>query len=388
MIYFGIDNLLQQSPDWKTARIGLVTNHAATTRSLVPSRQALLEAGFKIVKLFSPEHGLDVKGADGQPMRDGVDPLTGLGVTSLYSGKLSPDEADHAELDVILFDIPDIGCRFYTYLWTMTHVMESCARYGTRLIVLDRPNPVSGLMDLAEGPVLDESQSSFIGRWSLPVRHSCTLGELALYFNETKKLGCKLEVIKCSGWRREMFQPDWGTTFVATSPAICRFEAMQLYPGLCLLEATNVSEGRGTDWSFQSVGAPWLQAKKMAQILAQMGMDELRFTAGSFIPAHSKFAGQRCEALHFEVVDALAFKPVFFGMLLMKMIRDIHGALFRWDVYPTLVNPAGTHHLDKLLGVGGSEQLFELPLQSFLAKAQQLTAVREWETAVSGYLLY
>jgi len=144
----------------------------------------LLDAGFNIVKLFSPEHGLDVKGVDGATIKDGVDALTRLPVISLYNEKLQPDENDLKDIDMVLFDIPDIGCRCYTYLWTMTYVLEACAAYNKKFIVLDRPNPVSGSLRFAEGPMLDEAHcSSFIGRWNIPLRHSCTLGELALYFN-------------------------------------------------------------------------------------------------------------------------------------------------------------------------------------------------------------
>ena len=187
-IRFGIDELLAANPPWKNDCIGMVTNEAATTHDLRASRKALLHAGFNVVKLFSPEHGLDVQGADGHFMQDGTDKLTGLPVVSLYSEKLAPSADDLAGIDVLLFDIPDAGSRFYTYLWTMTHVMEACAAHQKRLIILDRPNPISGNFDLAEGPILDEEPASFIGRWASPIRHSCTLGELARYIEVSKKI--------------------------------------------------------------------------------------------------------------------------------------------------------------------------------------------------------
>ena len=197
MIHFGIDILLKQNPSWKKKRIGLVTNHAATTNKLIPSRKALLDKGFNIIKLFSPEHGLDVKGADGAKMKDGIDTLTNLPVISLYNRKLAPGKKDLMDIDIILFDIPDIGCRCYTYLWTMTYVAEACAKHKKKLIILDRPNPVSGNLQLAEGPILDEKKcASFIGRWDIPLRHSCTLGELALYFNQSKNIHADIEIIK------------------------------------------------------------------------------------------------------------------------------------------------------------------------------------------------
>jgi len=190
-ILSGIDLLLASPPAWKGKRIGLVTNHAAVTSGFQSVRMALLQKGFNLVKLFSPEHGLDTSGADGQLMHDGLDKLTGLPIISLYSHKVAPTREDLEDTDVLLFDIPDVGARFYTYLWTMTHVMEACAAHQKMFVLADRPNPLSGNLHLAEGPMLEEANChSFIGRWSIPVRHSCTLGELANYFNVDRKIGC------------------------------------------------------------------------------------------------------------------------------------------------------------------------------------------------------
>ncbi|MEI2708458.1 MAG: exo-beta-N-acetylmuramidase NamZ domain-containing protein [Chitinophagaceae bacterium] len=162
MIEFGIDSILQQNPSWKKQRIGFVTNHAATTNTLEYSRKALLENGFNVVCLFSPEHGLDIKGEDGAFIENGIDTLTQLPIVSLYGKKLAPTKEDVANLDCILFDIPDIGCRFYTYLWTLTHVLEACAKLKKPLIILDRPNPISGDLVNAEGPILNEVELQFV----------------------------------------------------------------------------------------------------------------------------------------------------------------------------------------------------------------------------------
>ena len=387
-VRFGIDCLLATPPIWKTKRIGLVTNHAATTHDLVPSRQALLQQQFNIQKLFSPEHGLDVLGTDGHAMKDGTDLLTGLPIVSLYSTKLAPSIDDLIDLDTILFDIPDVGCRFYTYLWTLTHVMEACAKQEKKLIILDRPNPVSGNLELAEGPLLNEIQSSFIGRWPIPIRHSCTLGELALYFNIVRHLHCNLEIIRCEGWERNSFQPGWGTRFVPTSPAIQSFESMLLYPGMCLLEATNISEGRGTNDAFRIAGAPWINGKAIAGILNDMGLDEVIVTPTNFTPTESKYANQLCGGLQLEVREPDFFQPVSYGLILIRLIKQMYPQSFEWKPYPTLVNPTGKQHLDKLLGISGSEQLFELPLPKFIAEITRLTQCRNWKEAIGSYLLY
>jgi uncharacterized protein YbbC (DUF1343 family) len=389
-IRFGIDVLLADRPSWKSKRIGLVTNHAATTHDIIPSREALLQQQFNLQKLFSPEHGLNTQGVDGREMQDGKDVLTGLPVISLYSNKLAPSAEDLSDLDIVLFDVPDVGSRFYTYLWTMTHVMEACARHKKGLVILDRPNPVSGNLELAEGPVLDESQASFIGRWPIPIRHSCTLGELALYFNTTRNIQCGLEVIKCQYWERNDFQPDWGTRFVPTSPAIQSFQGMLLYPGLCLLEATNISEGRGTDNSFCLAGAPWIKGEAIAGILNDMALDDVMITPVSFTPkdSNSKYDNQLCGGVRLEVREPGFFQSVSYGLILIRLIKQMYPKAFEWNTYPTLVNPTGEQHLDKLLGIANSEQLFELPFPTFIAQITRLTQYKNWKEEIGSFLLY
>jgi len=388
MLQFGIDQILQQNPSWKQMRIGMITNEAAQTRDGIASRKALLKAGFNITSLFSPEHGLDVKGADGHAMSDGIDSLTNLPVVSLYGERLAPDASHLQQIDVLLFDVPDVGSRFYTYLWTLTHVMETAAKFQKSLIILDRPNPISGILELAEGPFLDERNSSFIGRWSMPIRHSLTLGELALYFNATKNIGANIEVVRCKGWNREQFQPEWKIPFVATSPAIQSFDAMLLYPGLCLLEATNLTEGRGTNHSFISMGAPWLQAEKIATMLNDISGGEFSAHAITYTPEHSKYKGQLCNAVHLKVHDNISFRPVLIGMICIKLIKTLHPEQFEWATYPTSVNPTGKNHLDKLTGISNSEKIFDLPFPAFIAAITKETNAREWKELARSAVLY
>ncbi|HJV19453.1 MAG TPA: DUF1343 domain-containing protein [Sediminibacterium sp.] len=388
-VYFGIDQLLKLNPTWKQHKIGLITNEAATSNQGIASRKLLQDAGFNLVKLFSPEHGLSATGADGEAMHDGIDELTDLPIISLYGKKLAPGEEDLYELDLVIFDIPDIGVRFYTYLSTLTYAMQACAAAKKRLIVLDRPNPISGNMELVEGPWLEEECASFIGRWPMPVRHSCTLGELARYFNASQHIGAELEIIPCTNWNRTFFQPDWGTPFIPTSPAIQSFQSMLLYPGLCLFEATNLNEGRGTDFAFQLTGAPWLNNNQaLAAQLNSLMAEDLHTEAITYLPTTHQYAGEQCRGLRFSVKDPNGFKPVFFGMLLLKMIRDSHPREFGWHTYKTSVNPNGLKHLDKLLGIPNSEALYELPFPEFLRKITQLTATPSWKEEISTYLLY
>ncbi|MDP1971359.1 MAG: DUF1343 domain-containing protein, partial [Sediminibacterium sp.] len=343
---------------------------------------------FNLKKLFSPEHGISAKGADGAPMLNGVDELTDLPIISLYGQKLAPTVEDLTDIDLILFDVPDIGVRFYTYLWTLSYLLETSAKHQIPLIILDRPNPISGSMHLNEGPWLNPNCASFIGRWPMPIRHGCTLGELALYYNSERNINAPLEIITCQHWNRMMFQLDWGIPFVPTSPAIQRVESTLLYPGLCFLEATNLSEGRSSDFSFEAVGAPWLNADAVAQQINLFIGDELSCRPVHFIPHQNKYAGEQCNGVHFKVNDPLQFKPVFFGLFLIRIIKDLHPDKFEWAPYKTHVNPGGIHHLDKLLGIPNAEELFELPMSPFIQKCTKETKVTDWETQVSNYLLY
>ncbi|GAB4034689.1 exo-beta-N-acetylmuramidase NamZ family protein [Spirosoma gilvum] len=389
MVRFGIDVFLQQATDFQSKRLALVTNQAATTASYSPSRQALISAGFPIRKLFSPEHGLDAIGDDGQLMPNGTDPLTRLPIVSLYGTKLQPSEEDLADIDVVIVDLPDIGCRFYTYLWTLTYVMEACCQYHKPLILLDRPNPLSGRMDLVEGPMLDEAtSSSFIGRWAIPLRHSCTFGELAQYWQHQRFPNLSLTVVNVEGWQRTAFSRDWQSSFVPTSPAMVNPEAALLYPGLGLLEATNLSEGRGTATPFQLAGAPWLDAYTLTDRFNQLVIPGVIARALTFTPQSGKYAGELCQGVMFHVTDAAVFHAVLSGMLFIKLVYDRHPVEFNWAPYPTYVNPTGKHHLDKLLGLPNSEALFKQPLASFRETAQTLTTCAMWEKIMKPFLLY
>lgn len=388
MISFGVDELIRRDPSWKSLNLGLVTNHAATTGEGRPVREALISKGFKVKILFAPEHGLYAAGADGAFMEDAVDELTKLPVVSLYGNKLAPDTDDLKQLDVLLFDIPDIGTRFYTYLWTMTHVMEACAKTSKPLIILDRPNPLSGLFDLAEGPGLNETYcSSFIGRWDIPLRHSCTTGELAVYFNNKKGIRADLEIIKCRGWQRNMFHPGWGLAFIPASPAMKDFTTAIMYPGTGLLEATNVSEGRGTSLPFVAIGAPWIDHYMLIEKLENK-LTGVNIRAVEFTPKESKYKEQLCRGIQFKISEIDQLKPVFNGLLLIKYIKDLFPENFQWKTYPTNANPGGKDHLDKLLGVPQSESLFDLDVPAFITKINEISSLNHWELQMNDYLLY
>ena len=383
-VSFGIDVLLSEKNNLQHLRIGLVTNNAATTSSGESSRLALLKAGFAISKLFSPEHGLSAKGEDGVYQSSGIDSLTQLPIVSLYGDYLKPSEKDFADIDVLLFDIPDVGCRFYTYLWTMTYVMEDCALYNKPLVILDRPNPIGGNIEKAEGPLLDEINcSSFIGRWNIPVRHSCTLGELATFFAFTRIKNLSFEIIKVQHWNRNKNAIEAGWKFTPTSPAIRDIETALLYPGMGLLEGVTVNEGRGTDSDFKVMGAPWIDAAQLNEAFADLQLPGIKTTAVNYTPAWGMYANEQCNGLQFWITEPSSFQPVKTGVELLRLLISKYPEQCKERLYPTVANPTGAGHLDKLTGVYKSfekikrGELIETNLES-----------NKWKDIIKPYLLY
>ena len=389
-LLFGVDQLLV-TPGLLRGSIGLVTNDAARTAldARVRSRVALRDAGFNVVRLFSPEHGLGADAADGALVRDGFDPLTGLPVISLYGDKLRPPRASLADLDAVVFDIPDIGARFYTYIWTLSHVLEACAEAGLPLVVLDRPNPLGGDLAAAEGPILDVARyGSFVGRAAIPIRHSLTTGELAGLWNAEWRLGAKLQVVPCSGWTRAMHWPDTGLPFVQTSPAITSYAATLTYPGVCLFEATSLSVGRGTPFSFQAVGAPWLDAMRVAQAFNRFQLPGVWAEAVTMIPSLPPHANVPCAAVQLRVTEPRAFRPVSAGLHLLAAVMARHPRDFCWTAYPTAANPGGEGHFERLVGQAGIRETLEGNLPSLAGRIAAWTAAPGWRERVLAGLLY
>ena len=386
-LQFGIDILLQSTPSWKNKSIALLTNDAATTSLGEKSRKALLDKGFNIVKLFSPEHGIYIKGADGAKMDNEVDVITGLPVVSLYGEKFAPTENELEEIDLLLFDIPDVGVRFYTYLWSMTYWLEAAAKFKKQIVILDRPNPIGGDLKMTEGPMMDNSIASFIGRYSMPLKHQCTLGELALYFNIKENIHAKLEVISCNNWNRDKLFYDWNKPWVATSPALQNIEACILYPGLCLFEATNVSVGRGSNLSFEWIGANWFNLPAITMIWQNILSEDIKIEPIT-LKIKKEDLDSEIKGIRIKVIDPYHFNAVLNGLLLLKMIKDIHPKDFEWKPYPTNANPTGENHLSLLLGIENAESLFDLPLKDWLTHIVQSLKVTQWENEMKPFLLY
>ncbi|MEZ4733515.1 MAG: DUF1343 domain-containing protein [Caldilineaceae bacterium] len=391
-VRFGIDGLLAHHRNTlQGVRLGLVTNDAATTallpRPLTPTRQALQAAGVPLYALFAPEHGLGASAADGAVINDAQDALTGLLVRSLYGATYRPTPAMLADIDLLLFDIPDVGVRFYTYIWTLSYVMEACAEAGVPLWVLDRPNPLGGDLAKAEGPSLDEAHlASFVGRWAMPIRHSLTIGELARLWNGERRLGVDLTVIPVENWQRSQLWSDVGLPFVPTSPSMPSYETVLPYPGTCLFEGTNLSEGRGTTTPFRIAGAPWLDAYAVADTFNRQNLPGVVARAVQFSPTTNKYTDQLCQGIMVHVLDEDHFRPVAAGLQLLATIIRHHPQQFQWLPYPTADSGAGYGHFDRLIG--------QLWVREALHRADatdvipQWTDPGPWAALVQPYLLY
>ncbi len=386
-VEFGVDRLIATVPAaLKSARVGMVTSNVATTASSgASSRVALQNAGVHLTKLFGPEHGLAATAPDGDPVRDTRDPATGLPVASLYGDTIRPTPEMLADIDILLYDIPDVGSRFYTYIWTLSHVLEACAENQKSLYVLDRPNPLGGDLSAIEGPMLDEKNlSSFVGRWNIPIRYSLTIGELAKLWNAERNIRCDLHVIPCAGWTRDMHWPATKLPFVPTSPNLPSYETALFYPGTCLIEGTKLSEGRGTDAPFRLIGAPWVNSEALAASLNARHLPGVTIKLAAFTPQGRKYAGERCHGIRLECTDAKILRPVALGLHLIADLIRLHPAQFEWLPYPTAANKKGLQHFDRLVG--------QLNIRPALESTQTIdphwTRADGWLQRVTPHLLY
>ncbi|HEX8190798.1 MAG TPA: exo-beta-N-acetylmuramidase NamZ domain-containing protein [Pyrinomonadaceae bacterium] len=331
----GIDVLARDGfRELQGLRVGLITNHTGRDLSGRQTIDVLREApGVKLAALFSPEHG--IRGQLDEKFSDARDERTGLPVYSLYGETRRPKPEQLKDLDALVFDIQDVGVRFYTYASTMGYAMEEAARARLPFFVLDRPNPIGGLE--VDGPVADADKLSAIAYHQMPVRHGMTVGELARLFNEQRKLGCDLRVIRMESWRRGMWLDATGQTWVNPSPNMRSLTEATLYPGVGLLETTNVSVGRGTDTPFEIVGAPWLDGRKLATYLNGRSLAGVRFVPVRFTPRASVHKEQECGGVNLVVTDRARFRPVRAGLEMAVALRRLYPEDWKVEGYGRLL---------------------------------------------------
>jgi uncharacterized protein YbbC (DUF1343 family) len=319
-------------------RVGLVTNATGSARigrstiEVLVSEEAK-KAGVKLVALFSPEHGV-LSDFDSK-VPDQIDPTTGLAIHSLYGERRRPLPGELAGLDALVLDIQDVGTRFYTYITTSAYLQPELARAKIPLVVLDRPDPIGG--SVVEGPLADADRISFTVPHTIPVRYGMTPGELALLYNDEQKSGAKVEVVKMRGWSRDLWYDETGLEWVNPSPNMRSPTEAMLYPGIGLLETTNLSVGRGTDTPFEVIGAPWLDGGRLAATLSARKIPGVAFTPIHFTPAASTFSGQRCGGVRFTVTDRDALAPVTLGIEIAVALRDLYPADWKREKFLDLL---------------------------------------------------
>jgi uncharacterized protein YbbC (DUF1343 family) len=309
----------------------------------------------KLVALFSPEHGIEGK-LDVPKINDSRESHTGLKVFSLYGASRRPSKESLQGIDTIVFDIQDIGARFYTYISTLGEVLHAAGENGVSILVLDRPNPIGGIE--VGGPVLDAGAESFVGFHPIAVRHGMTIGELAMLFKNERKIDVQLDVVKLQGWRRGDLFDATGLLWVNPSPNMRSLTAALLYPGIGLLETTNVSVGRGTDRPFEVLGAPWIEATELAGALNAATLAGVRFVPSYFTPEASKFSGERCGGVQIYIIDRKACDPIRTGLEVATTLRRLYRDQWEVKSYGRLLGSAKV--LDGLLAGKKTAELMEV----------------------------
>jgi len=366
--------------------LGVVTNHTGRLSDGTHLVDALLDAGLEVRAIFSPEHGFEGSAAEGARIYSAGEEYRGVPIHSLYGVSTRPDSSHLVGLRVLLFDIQDVGARFYTYTSTMARTMEAAAARSLTYVVLDRPNPIGGLA--VEGPVLSSELASFVGLFPVPIRHGFTIAEYASWIigegHLTGGEGLDLRVVTMQGWERRMRYEDTGVPWVRPSPNMATPLTALVYPGLCLIEGTNLSEGRGTERPFELVGAPWADGEQVADTLNDLNLPGVRFAPVRFTPGQPgsavevKWKGEVCGGIEVDVTDPDAFRPVVTGVTVVRTFRHLYPDLFRWR----------QAHFDRLTGVVWLREGIEAGHDPLTLAGRWSDQTRQWRQEAIPYRLY
>ena len=314
------------------ARVGLITNHSAIDRNRVSAIDRIAShPKLTLVALLAPEHGIRGTVADGVKIADEVDEKTGVPVYSLYASEdRGPTDAMLRDVDVLVYDLQEVGGRTWTYVSTMALSMKAAARKGIPFVVLDRPNPIGG--EIIEGALIAEGFTSFVGMYPIPARHGMTVGELAAYFNHAFGIGARLIVARAAGWDRRQWMDDTGLPWINPSPNLRSLAALSSYPGTVYFEGTNLTEGRGTDRPFEQIGASWLDAPAVAATMNGLYLAGVRFEPITMdvLPTAAKFKGETIPGIRIVITDREGYRPVRTALILIDVIKRRHPDRFAW----------------------------------------------------------
>ncbi len=315
---------------FKNERVGLIVNPSSANSSLESTLSVFIKNKVKITALFGPEHGLRGEAQDQEECIGFMDEKCGAPIYSLYGRHLSPHRGMLKNVTTLVFDIQCIGSRFYTFKWTLFLVLQRAAQFEKKIIILDRPNPINGIE--IEGPMLEHDYESFVGLFPIPIRHAMTIGELALLFSEEFSIGVDPDIVKMEGWQRELWFDKTGLPWIAPSPNMPTIDTATVYPGMCLIEGTNISEGRGTTKPFEYFGAPWFDCELILEELRELPGCKLRQIC--FKPQWGKYEGKVCAGFQLHITDRDVYKPVKSAIEIIRAIYRTHPEDFAWRQPP------------------------------------------------------
>jgi uncharacterized protein YbbC (DUF1343 family) len=387
-VELGVERLLRDGvTGLKGARVGLVCNQASVNHHLRHVADLFREhTGLKLTALFGPQHGIRGDLQDNMVETPHVvDAETGVPVYSLYSETREPTERMLEDVDVLVIDLQDVGCRIYTFIYTLANCMRAAGKLGKKIIVCDRPNPING--EAVAGNILEPEYASFVGQFPLPTRHGMTVCELAQMFKGHWGISCELELSLMEGWSRELWLDETDAPWVLPSPNIPTIDSATVFPGTVHIEGTQMSEGRGTTRPFELIGAPYIEAAKLAKHLNSLDMEGVFFRACHFQPTFQKHAGRTCSGVQIHVLDRERFEPVVAGVATVKVVHDMYRESFRWKEPPYEYvydkNPfdviAGTNVMREAIEGGKSLEEIE---RSWLGNLDEFASLRR------KYLLY
>lgn len=361
-VELGVDRLMENPEILKGKRVGLITNPTGINAERTSIVDLFDQSDdFELTALYGPGHGVRGDAQAGSTVSSYIDDVTGLPVYSLYGATKKPSAEMLQDVDVLVFDIQDVGTRYYTYIYTMAYAMEAAAENDIPFVVLDRPNPQGGLR--VDGPVLDPDYSSFIGLYPIPLKHGMTVGELAQLFNTEYQIQADLEVVKMKGWKRSMMYEDTGLPFVMPSPNMPTTDTVNVYPATGLFEGTNLSEGRGTTKPFQLIGAPYIQAHEYANELNELKLPGVAFRAASFTPTFSKHAGKLTHGVEVYVTDPARFESTRTGIAMIQTAHDMYPDDFEFLANDFITKLTGNAYVKDMI-------LESAPLEDILRKIE------------------
>ena len=387
-VQLGLERLLEEAPaSIRRARVGLICNQASVDHGFRHAADLVHgHADIDLRALFGPQHGIRGDVQDNMiETEHGVDRKTGLPVHSLYSETREPTDAMLQDIDALIFDMQDVGCRIYTFVYTLANCMRAARRLGKKVVVCDRPNPINGAS--MAGNILEPEYASFVGQFPLPTRHGMTVGELAQMFNEHFKIECDLEVIPMIGWRREFWHDETDAPWVLPSPNMPTLDAATVFPGAVHFEGTQVSEGRGTTKPFELIGAPYINPDDYADRLNDLGLAGVFFRSCVFQPTFQKHAGVSCGGVQIHVTDRDVFEPWLTGIAMAKFAHDMYPNEFRWKE-PPYEYVFDKNPFDVISGTAKIREAFEQGTALDAIEQGTKEPLEEFKKLREGYLLY